>query len=165
MKVIFKGELTHLVGNELQIGEHAPDFELVATDFSKKTLKSYAGKKKIIMVYPSIDTSVCATENRKFNERAVALGSDVVVLSVSMDLPFAQKRFCAAEGLDAVIPLSDYLRADFARAYGVLIEPLRLMARAVFVLDTQDVVRYIEWVPDVSLEPDYDAAFKALKSL
>lgn len=165
MKVLFKGELTHLVGNELQVGENAPDFELVATDFSKKTLKSFDGKKKIIMVYPSIDTSVCATENRKFNERAVALGSDVVVLSVSMDLPFAQKRFCAAEGLDAVIPLSDYIHASFARSYGVLIEPLRLMARAIFVVDAKNVIRYIEWVPDVGMEPDYDAVIKAIKLL
>lgn len=165
MKVLFKGELTHLVGTELQVGDHAPDFELVATDFSTKTLKSFDGKKKIIMVYPSIDTSVCATENRKFNERAVALGSNVVVLSVSMDLPFAQKRFCAAEGLSAVVPLSDYIHASFAHAYGVLIEPLRLMARAIFVVDTANVIRYIEWVPDVGMEPDYDAAIKALKSL
>lgn len=165
MKVLFKGELTHLVGNELHVGDKAPDFDLVATDFSRKSLKSFEGKKKVIMVYPSVDTSVCATENRKFNERAVALGRDVVVLSVSMDLPFAQKRFCAAEGLEAVVPLSDYLQAAFARSYGVLIEPVRLMARAIFVVDQANVVRYIEWVPDVAMEPNYEAAIKAVKLL
>lgn len=165
MKVLFKGELTHLSGNELQVGDKAPDFSLVANDFTVKSLKSFEGKKKVIMTYPSIDTPVCATENRKFNEHVTAFGKDVVVLSVSMDLPFAQKRFCAAEGLTRVVPLSDYMHASFARSYGVLIDSVRLMARAVFVVDEKDIIRYIEWVPDVAMEPNYDAAFHALRAL
>jgi len=132
---------------------------------SEKHLSDYAGKIKIISIYPSIDTGVCATQNREFNKIAAGLGEDVVILSVSVDLPFAQTRFCAAEGIDKVVTLSDHRATDFGLKYGFVIDSLRLLARGVVVIDKNNVVQYVEYVPEVTTEPDYNAALAAVKTL
>lgn len=145
------------------IGSSAPDFTLVATDLSEKTLASFAGKKKILTINPSYDTGTCQAAARTFNERATSL-DDVAVLMVSADLPFAQKRFCEAEGIDGVVPVSAF-RSSFARDYGVeLIDgPLKgVTARAVIIIDENDNVVYTELVPVIGEEPNYDAALAAI---
>ena len=144
-------------------GDKAPDFELTRADLSSATLETYAGQKKVLNIFPSIDTSVCATSVRTFNQRAGALDG-VVVLNVSADLPFAQKRFCGAEGLDGVETLSTF-RSDFADAYGVRLVggPMAgLCARAVVVVDAENVVKHVELVSDIANEPNYEAALAAL---
>jgi thiol peroxidase len=146
------------------IGSRAPDFLLVATDMSERTLASFAGKKKILTINPSYDTGVCKAAARAFNERAAGL-DDVVVLMISADLPFAQKRFCEAEGIEGVVPVSTF-RGSFLRDYGVeLIDgPLRgVSARAVVVIDENDDVVYTELVPALGQEPNYDAALAAVR--
>ncbi len=161
--VTFKGKPVTLVGKELKVGEIAPDFRLTDNSMSPVTLATYAGKTRIISAVPSIDTPVCDTETRRFNQEASQLSDDTVILTVSMDLPFAQKRWCGAAGIDRVITLSDYRDSSFGVSYGVLMEELRLLARAVFVVGPDDVIRYIQFVPEVTSEPDYDAVFKAVK--
>lgn len=159
----FKGTPVHTNGDLPEVGNKAPDFLLVATDMSEKTLESFAGKKKILSINPSYDTPVCQAATRTFNERAAGL-DDVVVLMVSADLPFAQKRFCAAEGLEEVVPVSTF-RGSFLRDYGVeLVDgPLKgVSARAIVVLDENDKVVHTELVPDITQEPDYDAALAAV---
>ena len=163
--VTFKGNPTPLSGSEIKVGVVAPEFTLVANDLSEKHLSDYAGKIKIISIYPSIDTGVCATQNREFNKIAAGLGEDVVILSVSVDLPFAQTRFCAAEGIDKVVTLSDHRATDFGLKYGFVIDSLRLLARGVVVIDKNNVVQYVEYVPEVTTEPDYNAALAAVKTL
>ena len=163
--VTMKGKPVTLVGQAVKIGQKAPDFEVVANDMSTVKLSSFADKTIIIASVPSLDTSVCDMETRKFNEKAAELGSDVVVLTISMDLPFAQKRWCGAAGIKNVQTLSDYREASFGRAYGVLIKELRLLARTVFIVDKNGVVRYVQIVPELATEPDYDAAIKAVKEL
>ena len=125
----------------------------------------YRGKICIISAVPSLDTPVCSIETRRFNEEAAKLGNDVVILTVSMDLPFAQKRWCAAEGIDRVVTLSDYRDKEFGKAYGVLIKELVLLARTVFVVDKQGVIRYIQQVKEQSTEPDYNAVLAAVNKL
>jgi thiol peroxidase len=163
--VTMKGKPVTLEGKTVSVGEKAPDAELVANDLSTVKLSSYFGKKCIIASVPSLDTQVCDVETRRFNEEAGKLGSDVVVLTISMDLPFAQKRWCGAAGIKKVITLSDYRYASFGNAYGVLIKDLRLLARAVFVVDKTGVVRYVQIVPEIATEPDYMAVLEAIKSL
>jgi thiol peroxidase len=158
-----KGNPTHTNGELPKVGSKAPDFQLVTTDMSEKTLADFAGKKKILSINPSYDTPVCQTATRKFNERAADL-DDVVVLMVSADLPFAQKRFCAAEGIENVVPVSTF-RGSFLKDYGVeLVDgPLKgVSARAIVVLDENDEVTHTELVSDIAEEPDYDAAIKAV---
>ena len=154
-----------LLGPAIKVGQKAPDFEVVANDLSTVKFSSFDGKTCVIASVPSLDASVCDMETRRFNEKAGQLGSDVVVLTISMDLPFAQKRWCGAAGVKNVITLSDHRDASFGRAYGVLIKDLRLLARAVFVVDNKGVVRYVQIVPEIATEPDYDAALKAVKEL
>ena len=163
--VTMKGKPITLVGQAVKVGQKAPDFEVTANDLSPVKFSSFAGKVCIIASVPSLDTSVCDLETRKFNEKAAQLGSDVVVLTISMDLPFAQKRWCGAAGIKNVQTLSDYRDASFGNAYGVLIKDLRLLARTVFVVDKKGVVRYLQIVPEIATEPDYDAALKAVKEL
>jgi thioredoxin-dependent peroxiredoxin len=163
--VTMKGKPITLVGQAVKVGQKAPDFEVTANDLSPVKLSSFAGKVCIITSVPSLDTSVCDLETRKFNEKAAQLGGDVVVLTISMDLPFAQKRWCGAAGIKNVQTLSDHRDASFGRAYGVLIKDLRLLARAVFVVDKKGVVRYLQIVPEIATEPDYDAVLKAVKEL
>ncbi|HOU90409.1 MAG TPA: thiol peroxidase [Polyangiaceae bacterium] len=159
----FKGTPVSTSGELPAVGAQAPDFTLVAADLGEKTLASFAGKKKVLTINPSYDTGVCQATARRFNERLGQRG-DAVALLVSADLPFAQARFCEAEGLAAAVPLSSF-RSRFAADYGVeLVDgPLRgLTARAVVVLDEKDVVRHVELVPEITTEPDYAAALAAL---
>jgi thioredoxin-dependent peroxiredoxin len=163
--VTMKGNPLTLLGNERKVGDMAPDVELIANDMSHVKLSSYRGKVCIVSAVPSLDTSVCSVETRRFNEEAVKLGNDIVVLTVSMDLPFAQKRWCGAEGVERVITLSDYRNADFGKAYGILIKEIHLLARTVFVVDKQGVIRYIQPVKELSTEPDYKAVLDAANKL
>ena len=161
----FKGGPMTLLGPEVKVGGKAPDFKAVDTGMQLATLDSFRGKIKIISSVPSLDTPVCDMETRRFNEEAGKLPDNVVVLTVSMDLPFAQKRWCAAAGVEKVKTLSDYQGQSFGLAYGVVIKELKLLARAVFIVDDQDIVRYIEIVPEVTKEPDYDRVLNAVKAL
>lgn len=159
----FKGNPLTLVGSRPSTGEAAPDFEVLANDLSPVKLSEQQGKVLVICSVPSLDTPVCDTEVRKFNEQATSLGDDVAVLAISMDLPFAQNRWCGAAGVKNVQTLSDHNQADFGNAFGVLIKELRLLARAVFIVDKKGVIRYIEIVDELTNEPDYEAALKAAK--
>jgi len=164
--VTLKGNPVTLVGNEVKVGQKAPDAELVANDLSTVRLSALGrGKVCIITSVPSLDTPVCDMETRCFNQEAGGLGDDVTVLTVSMDLPFAQGRWCGAAGVKNVRTLSDHRDAAFGTSYGVLIQGLRLLARAVFVVDKQSVVRHVEFVKEVSSEPNYEAALNAAKKL
>ena len=164
-QITMKGNPLTLLGEPLQIGQKAPDFEVQANDLSAVKSGELNGKVSIICSVPSLDTSVCDTETRKFNEQAAKLSNDIAIWTISMDLPFAQKRWCGAAGVEAVKTLSDHRDASFGRAFGVLIKELRLLARAVFVLDKQGVIKYTQLVKEVANEPDYDAALKAAKGL
>ena len=163
-KVTFKGNPITLVGTEIKSGDKAPDFTALSATLQPVKLSDYDGKVRVIAVYPSIDTGVCAMQNRRFNAEADQL-SGVVLLSVSCDLPFAQSRFCGAEGLGNLVTLSDHKELDFGLKYGFLIKELRLLSRGTVVVDKEGIVRYIEYVPEVTSEPDYDAALKAIKAL
>ena len=163
--VTMKGDPKTLVGEELQVGQKAPSFELTGTDMAPKTLQDFAGKVKVLEVVPSLDTSVCDQETRTFNEKAASLGDDIVILTVSMDLPMAQNRWCGAAGVDRVVCLSDYKDHRFGYEYGLRIKELGLLARAVLVLDQDDVIRHYELVTEIAQEPDYDAALEAAKKL
>lgn len=161
--VTFKGNPLTLLGNELKTGMKAPDFEVLANDLSPVKLADYQNKIKVISVVPSIDTPVCDAQTRKFNEAAASFSTDTVVLTISMDLPFAQARWCGAAGIDKVITLSDHKNAAFGLNYGTLISELRLLSRAVFIVDKENIIRYIEYVPEVTSHPDYDKAIQNLK--
>lgn len=161
---IFGNPLT-LLGNPVVVGQKAPDFSVLDNDLGPKTLADYKGKVLIIAAVPSLDTPVCDMETRRFNTEASKLGQDVHVLTISMDLPFAQKRWCAAAGIDRVVTLSDHRDGAFGMAYGILIKELRLLARTVFVVDREGVLKYMEMLPEVTKEPDYDAALAAAKAL
>ena len=161
--ITMKGQPLTLLGTELKVGERAPDFEALANDLSPVNLSSFQGNVCIISSVPSLDTPVCDTMTRRFNQEAVNLGEDVVVLTISMDLPFAQKRWCGAAGVKNVQTLSDHRDASFGNAFGVLIKELRLLARAVFVVDNEGVVRHIQIVNELTNEPDYDAVLKVVK--
>jgi thiol peroxidase len=164
--VTMKGNPITLVGNEVKVGRQAPDAELVANDLSTVKLSSLRqGKVCIITAVPSLDTSVCDLETRRFNVEAGNLGNDVAIVAVSMDLPFAQKRWCGAAEVQNVQTLSDHRDAAFGEAYGLLIKDLRLLARAVFVVDKQGVVRYVELVKEIASEPNYEAALDAARKL
>jgi thioredoxin-dependent peroxiredoxin len=163
--VTLKGNPVTLVGPELKAGDTAPDFTALANDMSPVSLASYRGKVVALSVVPSLDTPICDIQTRRFNQEAAALGDDVAILTLSVDLPFAQARWCGATGVDKVITLSDHRDAAFGAAYGVLIKEVRLLARAVFVLDREGVIRYIQIVSEVASEPDYDAALAAIKKL
>ena len=160
----FKGKPMTLIGPALKAGSEAPHFTLTANDLSDLPREAYSGRPLVISVVPSLDTPVCATQTRTFNQRATQLADDVVVLTVSMDLPFAQKRFCGAEGIERVVTASDYKHRSFGPAFGVLIKELGLLARSVFVVDRKGKVVYTQYVPEVTHEPDYDAALTAVKS-
>ncbi|WP_373825898.1 thiol peroxidase, partial [Bacteroides heparinolyticus] len=154
-----------IYGEFIQVGAAAPDFELVKTDLSSFSLKELNGKNVVLNIFPSLDTSVCATSVRKFNQLAADL-ADTVVLAISKDLPFAHTRFCSTEGIENVIPLSDFRFSDFDENYGVRMAdgPLAgLLARAVVIIGKNGKVVYTELVPEITQEPDYDKAIAALK--
>jgi thiol peroxidase len=163
--VTIHGNPLTLVGNPVEEGDKAPDFTVLDTDVKPVNLSAYKGKVCVISSVPSLDTPVCDMETRRFNTEAGKLSDDVVILTVSMDLPFAQKRWCGATGVTKVKTLSDHRDASFGNAYGVLLKELRLLARAVFVVDRQGTVRYVELVKEVATEPNYDAALQAVKKL
>jgi thioredoxin-dependent peroxiredoxin len=162
--VTFQGNPLTLLGKEVKVGEKAPDFAVLDNSLSPVSLAKYQGKVLILSAVPSLDTPVCDLETRRFNEEAAKLGGDVVVLTISMDLPFAQARWCGAAGAKHVTTLSDHKEASFGLAYGVLIKELRLLSRAVFVADRKGVIRYAELVKEITHEPDYDSALKAVQS-
>ena len=163
--VTMKGNPVTLIGPELKVGDRAPDFTVVGNDLSQVSLESFRGKVCIISSVPSLDTPVCDMETRRFNSEASRLGDEVVVLTISMDLPFAQKRWCGAAGVDRVVTLSDHRDGSFGRAYGVLIKDLRLLARAVFVMDKEGRITYLELVKEIASEPDYEAVLSAVAKL
>lgn len=163
--VTLKGNPFTLVGPELKVGEVAPDFTVTANDLSPVKLADFKGKVCVISSVPSLDTPVCDTSTRRFNEEATGLGAEVVVLTISMDLPFAQARWCGAAGVKNVRTLSDYKDASFGLGYGLLIKELRLLARAVLVVDKSGKIQYIELVKEIAQEPDYEAVLAVLKNL
>lgn len=157
-------ELT-LLGKEVKVGDIAPSFRLVSKDMEPVTLESLGKKVKIITAVPSLDTPVCQMETTRFNQEADKLGDGLAVLTVSMDLPFAQQRFCSAEGVKNLTVASDYVDHSFGEAYGCLIEGLTLLNRSVFVLDADNKVTYVEYLEQNTNEPDYDKALAAAKAL
>ena len=163
--VTMHGNPLTLVGKELSIGDPAPDVELLDNDLNAVRMSSFQGKVCVICSVPSLDTPTCDMETRRFNEAAGKLGGDIVILTVSMDLPFAQKRWCGAAGVERVITLSDHREASFGNAFGVLIKELRLLARSIFVIDRSGIIRYIQNVKEISQEPDYDAVIKAAQKI
>ena len=160
-----KGNPMTLVGPELKAGDKAPDFTVLDQAMAPKSLKDFEGKFKVISVTPSLDTPVCDLQIHWFNEDAANQPADVAVLNISMDLPFAIKRFCATGGIDRTEALSDHRDASFGTNWGVLMKELRLLARSIFIVDKEDVVRYVQIVPEQTAEPDYEAALAALKKL
>jgi len=160
-----KGNSLTLIGKEVKVGEKAPDFTVLDHDLSSVPFSSYRGKICVLSSVPSLDTPVCDLETRRFNEEANRLGPDILILTISMDLPFAQKRWCAAAGVNKVQTLSDHREASFGTSYGVLIKELRLLARAVFLVDRQGTIQYIQLVKELSKEPNYEVLLSALKKL
>lgn len=163
--VTFKGNPLTLLGEEVKVGMRAPDFEVLANDLSPVKLGNFDKKIKVISVVPSLDTPICDAQTRKFNEAAAGFSTDTVVLTVSMDLPFAQARWCGAAGIKNVVTLSDHKSGSFGVNYGTLISELRLLSRAIFIVDKDNVVRYVEYVPEVASHPDYDKAIENLKKI
>ncbi|MEJ5365748.1 MAG: thiol peroxidase [Desulfosoma sp.] len=161
--VTMKGSPLTLVGSEVSVGDKAPDFLALNNDLQPVRLSQFAGKTVILSSVPSLDTPVCDMETRRFNQEAEKLGDDVVVLTISMDLPFAQKRWCGAAGVTRVMTLSDHRDASFGQAYGVLIKELRLLARAVFVVGKDGVIKHAQLVKEITEEPDYAAVLNAVK--
>ncbi len=162
--VTFVGKPVTLTGNEIKVGDKAPDFTGINQNLESVSLSSFKGKTVVLAIYPSIDTGVCQKQNRKFNEVANSM-EDVVVLSVSLDLPFAQKRFCLAEGLDSIVTLSDHKEREFGNKYGFLIKELALLARGTVIIDKEGIVQLVEIVPEIATEPDYDTALSLLEKL
>ncbi len=160
----FKGSPLTLVGPEIKVGERAPAFKLVGNDLADISSAAFGGKVLVLSVAPSVDTPVCATQTRRFNQEAAGLSDEVAILSVSLDLPFALTRFCGAEGIERVTTASDYKYRSFGEAYGVYIRELGLLARAVFVVGRDGTVKYAQYVPEVTNEPEYTAALDAVKS-
>lgn len=159
----FQGNPLTLVGSELKVGDKAPDFKLTDTGLKAVTLADSKGKTRLVSVVPSIDTPVCDLQTKRFNQEASKLPANIAVLTVSMDLPFAQARWCGLAGADKIQMLSDYQDHAFGQAYGVLIKELKLLSRAVFVIGPDDKVQYVEYVKEITTHPDYDKALQALK--
>jgi len=163
--VSMKGEPLVLAGTELKVGDRMPDCELTGKDLQPVKLSSFLGKVCVISCMPSLDTSVCDIMTRRFSEEVVSLGKDVILLAITMDLPFAQDRWCIAADIENVHMLSDHRSCAFGESFGVLIKDLRLLARAVFVVDRDGIVRYKQIVPELTHEPDYDAVLQGAKQL
>ncbi len=165
--VTFKGNPMTLAGEAVAVGQAAPEFKLhyFKDGMQELTLADLKGKPSLISVVPSLDTPVCATQTKTFNEKVGELGDSINAVTVSLDLPFAMNRFCGAENVTNVQPASDYQDRNFGNAWGTLIEELKIMARAIFVLDAEGMIKYVEYVGEVAEEPNYDAAMAALKEL
>ncbi len=163
--ITMKGKPLTLVGQEVKVGDPAPDFTALANDLSEFQFSSLKGQICVISAVPSLDTPVCDIETRRFNDEAAKMGEAVKLLTVSMDLPFAQKRWCGAAGVENLKTYSDHRDAAFGLAYGVLIKELRLLARAVFVVDKDGKLQHVQLVKELTNEPDYDAVLKAVGGL
>jgi thioredoxin-dependent peroxiredoxin len=163
--VTMKGNPLTLLGPELKMGDNAPDFEVIDNDLNPVRLSNFRGKICLIASVPSLDTPVCDLETRRFNAEAGKLSPDIQILTISMDLPFAQKRWCGAAGVDKVITLSDHKEASFGKTYGVLIKELRLLARAIFLVNKEGTIRYIQIVKELTEEPDYEKVLGIIKTL
>ncbi len=163
--ITMKGKPLTLVGPDIKVGEKAPDFTVLDGTLAEVRLGDFAGKTKIISVTPSLDTPVCDLQLRRFNREAVSLPHDVAILNVSMDLPFAIARFCTTAEIDRARALSDHRDASFGAAYGVLIKETRLLARSIFIIDKNNLIRYKEIVPEQSNHPDYDKALQVLREV
>ncbi|MDP4106577.1 MAG: thiol peroxidase [Bacillota bacterium] len=161
--VTFIGNKVTLLGNEIKVGDKAPNFTVLANDLSEVTLNDTKGQVRLISVVPSLDTGVCDAQTRRFNQEASNLG-DVKILTISVDLPFAQKRWCGAAGVENVQTLSDHRDLSFGEAYGVVMQEFRLLARAIFVVDSNDTVTYVEYVSEGTNHPNYEAALEAVKN-
>lgn len=160
------GNSEYLVqGPMLVVGQPAPDFRLTANDWTQRTLSDFAGRVKIFSVVPSLDTRVCAAQTRRFNQEASQLSERLLVLTVSADLPYAQRRWCAAEGIERVLTLSDHFDMNFSSAYGAHVCEMRICQRAVLVVDAHDVVRFADYVPVIGDEVDFDAAIASARAL
>ncbi|GIW79387.1 MAG: putative thiol peroxidase [Gemmatales bacterium] len=164
--VTFKGQSLNLVGPELKVGDQAPNFACVTSDLQVIGIDKTPAKTRLFSVVPSLDTPVCSEQTKKFEQELAALKDSVAAYTVSLDLPFAQKRFCAAEGINTMQTLSDAHDHSFGKAYGVLIEglPIPLLARAIFVVDKNGKIAYVEYVPEVTSHPNYEKALEALKA-
>jgi thiol peroxidase len=162
--VTLKGNPLTVIGDPISVGDKAPDFSLVANDLTRVTLADSAGKSRLISVVPSLDTGICDAQTRRFNEEAAGFGDNVVILTVSAEHPFNQKRWCGAAGIENVQVVSDHMDMRFGEAYGLYVKELRLDQRAIFVIDKDDVVTYTEYVPEIAQFPDFDSALAALKA-
>ncbi|MDZ4770997.1 MAG: thiol peroxidase [Chloroflexota bacterium] len=152
-------------GAMLEVGQAAPDFHLTANNWMSKSLADYAGKIKIFSVVPSLDTRVCAAQTRRFNQEATAMDDRIAILTISADLPYAQQRWCGAEGITAVETLSDHKDTNFGAAYGLLVKDLRILQRAIIVVDQENVVRYVEYIPVIGNEVNFAGALEAARAL
>lgn len=164
-KVTFGGNPVTLLGEAATVGKQASDFTVIDSDMKPVKLSDYGDKIKILSIAPSIDTPVCANQTRRFNQEATKLNDKISVLSISVDLPFALKRFCGAEGIDNVDTLSDHKDTDFGLKYGFLIEEFRILARGIVILDQENIIRYVEYVPEIGEEPNYDKALEEVRKL
>lgn len=160
----FLGKPVTFTGRQLQVGDSLLDFNLVASDLTRKTLADFDGKKKVISVVPSIDTGICSTQTRTFN-KALSDMENTVVITISRDLPFAQARWCGAEGIENAIMLSDYFDHSFGDSYALLMNEWHLLARAVFVTDENNKITYAEYVDNINSDVNFDAALEAVKAL
>lgn len=163
--VTMKGKPVTLIGDEIRVGQPAPDCTLIANDLSEVKLSSFKGKKVVLSVVPSLDTPICDLQTKRFNTEAAKLGQNVAILTISMDLPFAQKRWCGATGSDKIRTLSDHREASFGKVYGVLVKGLRLLTRAIFIVDPAGKIAYRQIVNEIASEPNYDEALAALRKL
>lgn len=165
VQITFKKNPVTLPNKEVKVGDQAPDFSVLWTDLNPVTLQDTAGKIRLISVVPSLDTGVCSDQTKRFSDEAAALGDNVAVLTISADLPFAQKRWTEINKVDALTTLSDHRDLSFGEAYGVTMKELRLLARSIFVIDQNDKVAYVEYVPEGTDHPDYEKALEAVKAL
>ncbi len=163
--VTFKGLALTLLGPEIKVGQTAPDFKALANDLREVSLMDFKGKIKLFSVVPSLDTPVCDLQTKRFNQEAGGLSGDIVIITVSMDLPFAQKRFCDFNNIDKVKILSDHRDASFGLSYGVLIKELRLLSRSIFIVDKSDRVGYVQYVKELTEHPDYAKALLELSKI
>ena len=163
--VTVEGNPLTLIGEELKVGQKAPEFRVLDGDLNEVVSDKFKGKIKLIASVPSLDTPICDLQIKRFNDEASQVSKDVVIIFVSADLPFAQKRFCKAYDIKKVKTLSDYRDGDFGEKYGVLIKELKLLSRAIFIVDKEDNIRYVEYVNELTQHPDYDSALEALKNV
>lgn len=164
--VLFKGTPVTLLGNEIKVGDKAPDFTALKTDMSSVKLSDFAGKNVIIAAFPSVDTGICALQTTRFNQEITKFNKDdFQLLTVSVDLPFALGRFCGDKGIENALTISDHKDLDFGTKYGFTIAELRLLARGTVIIDKEGIVKFVEYTPEIGTEPNYDKALEVLESL